>query len=314
MLRTLCRLDKLAAAHRAFTELGMMDGTAASYTAFVNAGGEPQPRMKTDGDEDKDEDNGPAAGPKVLSDVKLCHFPGALVNTQLFSLNLITLSTARGYPNSIEALAVHIKQPQFPDVLRRFLYSQVNPDTELLPDDIPLEQCPDFMGRISVYHSAVARFFAPSDQCGTGGMHRETIRSNPNWREGYTRHDTVFVEVAAGVEQHGMQGMVIARVRLFFSFTLNAKHYPCALVEWFIPGDEPDEDTGMWIVRPEFYGNGQRTLDVVHVDCIARAAHLIPVFGTSFVPDKLHFSDSLDVYHAYFVNNYIDHHCNEFLS
>ena len=88
----------------------------------------------------------------------------------------------------------------------------------------------------------------------------------------------------------------------------------CALVEWFIPGDEPDEDTGMWVVRPEFYGNGRWTLAVVHLDCIARAAHLLPVFGSSFVPDELHFSDSLDVYRAYFVNNNIDHHCHEFLS
>jgi hypothetical protein len=83
---------------------------------------------------------------------------------------------------------------------------------------------------------------------------------------------------------------------------------------WFIPGDEPDEDTGMWVVRPEFYGNGRRTLAIVHLDCIARAAHLLPVFGSSFVPDELHFSDSLDVYRAYFVNNNIDHHCHEFLS
>ncbi|KAF8486338.1 hypothetical protein DFH94DRAFT_622818, partial [Russula ochroleuca] len=44
------------------------------------------------------------------------------------------------------------------------------------------------------------------------------------------------------------------------------------------------------------------------------AAHLIPVFGSSFVPGELCYSDSLDVYHAYFVNNYIDHHSHKFLS
>jgi hypothetical protein len=70
----------------------------------------------------------------------------------------------------------------------------------------------------------------------------------------------------------------------------------------------------MWVVRPEFRGNGRRALDIIHLESIARAAHLLPVFGLSFVPEELHFSDSLDVYRAYFINNSIDHHCHEFLS
>jgi hypothetical protein len=27
---------------------------------------------------------------------------------------------------------------------------------------------------------------------------------------------------------------------------------PCALVEWYVPIDGVDEDTGMWVVTPEF--------------------------------------------------------------
>ena len=90
MLRTLCRLDKLAAAHGAFTQLGMMDGTTASYTAMILAGGKPQPRAiipKTDTDDEPGvDDNGPAAGPKVLSSVKLGQRPGTLL-LMLFGLN-----------------------------------------------------------------------------------------------------------------------------------------------------------------------------------------------------------------------------------
>jgi hypothetical protein len=78
MLRTLCRLDKLAAAQRAFAELGMMDGTAATYTAMIQAGGEPQPRAAVDGDADEDDDSGPAAGPKTLAIVELARLPGAV--------------------------------------------------------------------------------------------------------------------------------------------------------------------------------------------------------------------------------------------
>lgn len=90
MLRTLCRLDKLAAAHGAFTQLGMMDGTTASYTAMILAGGKPQPRAiipETDTDDEPGvDDNGPAAGPKVISSVKLGQRPGTLL-LMLFGLN-----------------------------------------------------------------------------------------------------------------------------------------------------------------------------------------------------------------------------------
>ncbi|KAH9986315.1 hypothetical protein BJV74DRAFT_878515 [Russula compacta] len=241
MLRTLCRLDKLAAVRWAFLELGMMDGTTVGYAAMIQAGGEPQPRAVEAMDED--DNNGPIAGPKTLSSVILSQVP------------------AQGYPTSVKALAAHIEQPQLPELLWCFLYDQLNPDADISADDIPINWCPIFTSWISVYHSAVARFFAPSDLCGAGGM----------------------------------QGMVIGHVWLFFSFAFGRKHYPCALVEWLIPGDDQDEDTGMWVVRPE-------------------AAHLLPVFGSSFVPDELHFLDSLDIYCAYFVNNNIDHHCHEFLS
>jgi len=161
-----------------------------------------------------------------------------------------------------------------------------------------------------MYHSAVARYFAPSDLCGAGGMYQERIRSNPDWRNEHSRRDTVFIETGQG----GMQGMAVGRVQLFFSFASDREQYPCALVEWFIPGDEPDEDTGMWVVRPEFYGNGRQTLAIIHLDCIARAAHLLPVFGSSFVPDELHFSDSLDVYQAYLTIIVTNFYHNSYLS
>ncbi|KAH9962103.1 hypothetical protein BJV74DRAFT_890625 [Russula compacta] len=61
---------------------------------MIHAGGEPQPRAAVEGADDNDnDDNGPAPGPKMLSSVELAQLP------------------AQGYPNTIEALAVHIKQP-----------------------------------------------------------------------------------------------------------------------------------------------------------------------------------------------------------
>jgi len=70
-----------------------------------------------------------------------------------------------------EVLADHINQPQFVPLLRRFLYDEINPDSEMPSVDILLDECPRFVGTISVYHSAIACFYALSDLCSTGGMY-----------------------------------------------------------------------------------------------------------------------------------------------
>jgi len=110
-----------------------------------------------------------------------------------------------------------------------------------------------------------------------------------------------------------MHGMTIGRVLLFFSFWYEEVHYPCAFVNWLtLRGDQPDPDTGMWVVEPEYGPNG-KTSAVVHLGSIARSVHLLPVYGNNRVPDDFHFSYSLDVYRAFFVNHYSDHHIHEFL-
>jgi hypothetical protein len=222
------------------------------------------------------------------------------------------VDVVRGYPRDAHHLAQHINQPRFPEVLRRFLWELLNPDSLRSPNEIPIDECPPFEYSINVYHSAVAQFYAPSDLCGTGGMYRERIRSTPNWHGEYPRHDTVFVETDAALP--GMRGMVIGRVLLFFSFPFRNQIYPCALVHWLVPvGDEPDDETGMWVVQPEFEGN-RRSLEIIHLDCIARGAHLLPVYGSSFLPEEFHFSDSLHAFRGYFVSRHADHHMYEFLN
>ncbi|KAF8184554.1 hypothetical protein K438DRAFT_2160896, partial [Mycena galopus ATCC 62051] len=295
MLRTNSRLDKLAAARIIFRQQGMMVGTALSYAAMMLRGEEAEaPHYLGNGDDDEDDDGGDSPGPKSLSSIELA------------------VTHQRNYPRHLPALAAYINQPQFPDLLRRFLYQELHPESAVPAADIPLHLCPNFHGRIYVHHSAVARFYAPSDLCGTGGMHRERIRSNPNWHGAYARHDTVFVETDS--ERPGMEGMVIGRVLLFFSFTAaTGVEYSCALIHWFSPhGNAPDPDTGMWVVTPEMEA-GEKSLAIVTLDCIARAAHLLPVYGSAFIPEDFHFSYSLDVFRAFFVNRYTDHHTFEFL-
>ncbi|KAJ7457137.1 hypothetical protein B0H11DRAFT_2160829 [Mycena galericulata] len=286
MLVTLMRLDKLAALRATLTVRGMLTGTSSSYTGRADAAAV----AATNADEEYNDD-GVLHGPKSLSDVELAP------------------TSQRGYPKTLEALAAHIQQPRFPELFRRFLYEEQNgPPAEDAPP-VPIDVCPVFGGRITVHHSAIARFYAPSDLGGAGGMYREHIRSNPNWH-GYARRDTVLVDVGAPV----MRGLVIGRVLLFFSFAFADKLFECALVNWLVPvGDTPDPDTGMWVVELERQ-RGVPTLAIIDVDAIARGSHLIGVYGTNALPEDFHFSYSLDAFNTYFVNPYADHHMHEFLA
>lgn len=74
-------------------------------------------------------------------------------------------------------LAMHINQPWLPELVRRFLF-----DDQLHPKRTYHEYL-DFNGWVSVFHFAIAQFYALSDLYGAGKIHQEHIRSTPRWRE-----------------------------------------------------------------------------------------------------------------------------------
>ena len=123
--------------------------------------------------------------------------------------------------------------------------------------------------------------------------------------------------VTMDLEHDRFVGMCIGRVYLFFSFVFEGIYYPCTLVHWFVPvGETIHDETGQWVVKPEFVGNGpncQQHLAVIHIDSIAHGALLSPVYGSGYLPDDFHFSFTLDALHSYFINNHADHHMNEFI-
>jgi hypothetical protein len=225
----------------------------------------------------------------------------------------MSIISERRYPKDLNRLAEYINEPDFPSEFKSFLYSIRHPNRPL-PEDF--ETRVTFSGKIHVFHSAVARFYAPSDLCGPCGMYRQRIRCNPSWF-GNPRRDTVFV--VQDEDQPGMRGMLIARVHLLFSFTDCGaddcgETVQCALVSWFLPAsDQRDPDTSMWTVEPEGTRRHQ-PVQVIPLKSIARGAHLLPKYGIGMLPDYITHINALDEFQAYFVNPYIDHHCHEFLS
>lgn len=209
-------------------------------------------------------------------------------------------------------LPAHIKE-RLPELIRHVLYDQLNADNELEgidPEDVNLDQCPQFHGRVAIYNSARAFFYAPSELCGPGGMHCEMIRSHPRWYGEYERRDTVLIQV--GSDDDVMGGMVVGRVLAFLSFSHNEITYPCSLVEWFFPvGDEPDPVTGMWVIEPRLLDGGERDFGLVHTDCIVRACHLAPVYGPARLPTDFDFSYSHVAFDSFYFNKYVDYPSHE---
>ncbi|KAF8816129.1 hypothetical protein BYT27DRAFT_7221675 [Phlegmacium glaucopus] len=211
----------------------------------------------------------------------------------------------RGYPKTLHQIGVDIDIPSLHLLTHQFLGSQVDPNA----DPISTFISPIISSPIKIFHFALFVLHAPSDPSGMTGMRREYAHSTPLWRQDGPRRDCVFVTVnpdAKGMRLgmlkfSSMRWLEVGRVLLCFSFVHETKTYPCALVHWFPRVDEePDADT-------EFTSPGKPALQVIHIDTIARLAHLLPIFGQSFVPVSLHFSQTLDSFHSYYISKYADH-------
>ncbi|KAI5987021.1 hypothetical protein EDD15DRAFT_2372740 [Pisolithus albus] len=278
------RLSQLAAARADFEARGMLP---PSHRTFVGPSSDSPQLQSTAGntevmeeendkglDLDEDENSGIVDERPGLahSDVVLARHP------------------ARNRAKTGAALAIELGIPSLPILIARFLAEQVQPESD------PPPRCPPpFTGRIKIFNSAIATFVAPSDPSGIGSMRRERIRATPSWQRGPARYDCVFV--STDDTQDGMLGM---------------ETFPCALVRWFDRiADARDELTGMWMVAPSFLDDGSHNLAVIHVDSIVRNAHLLPIFGKEYVPPLVTCHNSLDVYQAFYVNHFVDHHAFE---
>lgn len=335
MLKTITRLDKMAALTRALNQRGLLEGTTSMAMALakqreLDASRQLDQEESTSGSEGSEssdgeeehieeveeelDDVGPCSGPRLASSLTLAVTRGEyLVNGRCTSHDRRDLTSdliEPKYPRSLDALADYIDEPAFKDAFLEYLF-QIRHPKRPIPADI--QRYTPFNSKIYVHHSATARFYAPSDACGVGGMQRQLIRCNPDWR-GHPRRDTVFVaESKTPVMPHGM---MIAQLRLLFSFTdpFTRESYPCALVNWFpTVGDSPDPVTGMWMVEREIE-NGCSPVQVIDVRSIVRGAHLLPVFGSGRLPEGFSFTTALDAFETYFINPYIDHHTHDMLA
>ena len=163
-------------------------------------------------------------------------------------------------------LAGDVGVPHFEALIHTFIQDQLH---------MPLTEPLDFDPNVNIYTSAMAIYHAPSDICGIHGMAKEHIHATPKWGKFKVPcYDTAFAVTDPNIP--GMGGLDISRVQLIFSFKHGGRTYPCALVHWFSKiDDEPDVNTGMWQVQPDFDADGDPLYAVIHLDTTICTAHLI---------------------------------------
>jgi hypothetical protein len=144
-------------------------------------------------------------------------------------------------------------------------------------------------------------------------MRREHIRATSSWRKGQARYDTVLVN--SNPDVGGVRGFEVARVFFLFTFQYENKEYPCALIQWYSHvGSEPDDDTGLWMVKPDIRESGDPRLAIIHLDSIYRAVHLLPAHrNNTFVDRTITMHSSLDTFQLFYINKFVDHQSFEVL-
>ena len=91
-------------------------------------------------------------------------------------IHLISILAGKQMAESVQQT---LKQPDFIDLIHRFLYAQCHPESNI--EHISLDDLPAFHEKVTLYPSAIATFYAPSNISGTGGMRCEYIHATSDW-------------------------------------------------------------------------------------------------------------------------------------
>ena len=199
------------------------------------------------------------------------------------------------------------KLAEWVDKLNFLLYIQ-----QFLAKDSSIDDVQAFNPLILVFTLAATTFYAPSDPCGAGRMWSEHIHAVKYWRGGLPCYDCVFVtKDLSPAPPTNMKDLCVVHLLLLFSFSYCQTIHQCTLIH-LLPfmEDKPDKDTGMRIVE----SLPNQVPQVVPLNSIYHAAHLIPVYhGISTPSRSMSMATSLDKFHYYYIDKFINHHAFEIL-
>ncbi|KAN0133153.1 hypothetical protein V8E53_008877 [Lactarius tabidus] len=194
---------------------------------------------------------------------------------------------------NVSSLSNELSLPNLPQLISCFLCKQL--DNSRHHED-PCHNCPRYLGCVHVFNHAIVTFCTPSDPSNNNSM----------CDKGMPCYNCIFIN--SNNEFQGMHRMEVVQTMCFFSFEYLGVTYPCVLVHWFsCINEELDKPTGMWMVTPNIN-------DIIHINAIFHAVHLIPIYGDSFIPDHITHNNSLEYFKGFYINCFIDHHAFDIAS
>ena len=118
-----------------------------------------------------------------------------------------------------------INQPNLLLLIHQFLAHVTGPNPNGSKSDLSEHLLPTFLNKFSIYKSAIASFYAPSDVCGIKGMHCKWIHATPSWQKGAAHYDTILIDTYLDYDVN--QGTDVTQAKLFLSFCYKDTEYCC---------------------------------------------------------------------------------------
>jgi len=129
--------------------------------------------------------------------------------------------------------------------------------------------------------------------------------------------DIVLVrEADANENQHTrgtyLEGLRVAQLRVIFALPEGPEHLRhsrlptrLAYIDWFTPFRAPHPDSGLFPVSRTSRNNAPIS-EIIPLDSILSSCHIIPRFGTKYLPAKWDSDSVLEQCKSFFLNKYLN--------
>ena len=132
---------------------------------------------------------------------------------------------------------------------------------------------------------------------------------NQHTRGTYLEGESIYLLTRVVSNLNNTLGLRIAQLRVIFALPEHLQHpllpNKLAYVEWFTPFRAPHPHSGLFLVSRSSRNN-EPISEIIPLDSIVSSCHLIPKFGTNFLPAKWDSDSVLEECKSFFLNKYLN--------
>ena len=227
---------------------------------------------------------------------------------------LTTLTTDFKATNFIPALSTFIRRlipppalPALPNNVDRFdVYKRI---TILRPSN-PSARFPKSVDRLRATPLVPAngRYKAVPAHFDMVLVHEPDANENQHTRGTYLQGKFIKLLANDVSKLENALGLRVAQLRVIFALPEHLRHpllpNRLAYVDWFTPFRGPQPDSGLFSVSRTSRNNGPIS-EIIPLNSILSSCHLIPRFGTKYLPAKWNTDNVLEQCKSFFLNKYL---------